>query len=302
MQLLKNSKIISALICIALLFSLSACASDNDTENEIPSVYEPEVLANSEESNETGDEGSQNINEAQYKYGEVENGSIDEVVDWRPKFSEINWEPELSEEEINNLQYDIALEFLRQFQSIFWGVSYAVGDTFEHIQIWGNREVNEKTIINVRTREDGNRIYDMSGNRITDAPFVIVSTPDYRYHVAIDFELFYLGNNKIPQVAIFYVGFPETCDLFWVLYDFTDGEYQEMGVLHGGILYRNHQGALFTYCGWGSVWFSVVLHEDGINIEPLLYDDVLHLADLLRVRPLTTLKEHITNIITGEMP
>ena len=87
MQPLKNSKIISALICITLLFSLSACASDNDTENEIPSVYEPEVLANSEESNETGTADLQNINEEYVDYDD--RYIVTFHVDWQNREREV---------------------------------------------------------------------------------------------------------------------------------------------------------------------------------------------------------------------
>jgi len=68
MQPLKNSKIMSVLICITLLFSLSACAGDNDTENEIPSVYDSEVLANGGELYELGNADLQNINEEYVDY------------------------------------------------------------------------------------------------------------------------------------------------------------------------------------------------------------------------------------------
>ena len=325
MQPLRSSKIISALICITLLFSLSACMVADGSKSEIYS----ENLPIAEES-KPPDINDIELVVQNYKQNEVELYAVEDSSSdfncWiiyreglpcyrcgnyahqhrdREKrqeiFAEI-WEraleTELCAEEISRINYDVALGFLRQHLTLFFDIWHTRAESFEDVvDIWRHDnllqfdEISDAILIRLWYGE----IYDMLGNQI--ARVVGEGTGP------MEFSLYNLFGDNIPQI-VFRNFSLDSCAANSTIYKFSEGAYElAFCAFISSCFFRSESGEIFLveFNGWESYYrlHLIESHEGALIKNRLCYDCLPDPNTLLRVRSLTALEEKITDIVRG---
>ena len=141
----------------------------------------------------------------------------------KPLYEEQLYEKYIAIDEPNLTYHDkVAIEFLSQFLSIF-----SLGLAFDP-NIWtfnGNPDIPH--LVTLHNRDDFVTFYhDVNGEIIDEAPFLI-QVNELSTLVAVNFILFDLNGNGIPEIMITYA-MPETCWNFNIIYQYIEGSYRRV--------------------------------------------------------------------------
>jgi len=153
--------------------------------------------------------------------------------------------------EISEFGRHAAQCFISQFPTLF-SFHYRFEDGTFGQNIAGNLATAFYPPLVSYTRNDGLAFFDRHGNEIEDAPFII-GEGLFDRGVAFSANLYYLGNNGIPDIIITW-GVPDTGATRRELFRFIDNDFRSIGTLNA------HHNFFYTPDGR-----LIVLYADEYN-------------------------------------